>query len=206
MAVREFTDSKGVAWRAWEITPDAIYPPTRAEDYLADCYRSGWVVFETYAGDRRIRVCPTPPEWMHLTAAELEALIESGDRLPVRVSPAQGWPTSGETGWGEPDGGVGTDTSRPERSSLDDLSVVRSFRYPGGRVWTVSVITDVADTGRRVLRFAAGGRAIDLAEWPRTWADLSDEGLVQLLRRAAPRASAGDDSSTPGRRWNDPRP
>ena len=63
MPVREFVDSSGVEWRAWEVTPDAIYPPTRGEDYLADCYQLGWVILETKSGDRRVRLCPIPRDW-----------------------------------------------------------------------------------------------------------------------------------------------
>lgn len=38
MAVREFVDEKGVAWRLWNISPESIHPVTRAEDYLLDCF------------------------------------------------------------------------------------------------------------------------------------------------------------------------
>src|SRR4051812_8039967 len=114
MPVREFVDSAGVTWRAWEGTPDAIYAPTRGEDYLADCYQLGWVVLETKNGDRRVRLCPIPRDWQRLSARELEGLIEHGELLPTRAGSGRG-PTA------------------------DDVAVVRSFRYPGGRVWTVSV-------------------------------------------------------------------
>ena len=66
MPVREFIDDMGVEWRAWEVTPDALYPPTRGEDYLAECYQLGWVVMETKSGDRRVRLCPIPRDWLHL--------------------------------------------------------------------------------------------------------------------------------------------
>src|SRR5690349_21041052 len=72
MPVREFIDSAGVEWRAWEITPDAIAPPTRGEDYLADCYQLGWVVLETKSGDRRVRLCPIPRDWQRLSDESLE--------------------------------------------------------------------------------------------------------------------------------------
>ena len=45
MAVREFSDERGLAWRAWEIKPEAIHPQTKAEHYLADCYTLDWIVF-----------------------------------------------------------------------------------------------------------------------------------------------------------------
>ena len=62
MPVRDFVDSTGVEWRAWEVAPDAIYPPTRGEDYLADCYQLGWVVMETKRhGQRHCEALPTHP-------------------------------------------------------------------------------------------------------------------------------------------------
>src|SRR3954468_9994424 len=103
MPVREFVDSAGVTWRAWEVTPDAIYPPTRGEDYLADCYQLGWVVLETKTGDRRLRLCPIPPDWHRLTSDALEALLPHAEVLPARIASARG--------------------------SMSDMAVVRSFRY-----------------------------------------------------------------------------
>ena len=117
MPVRDFVDSSGTEWRAWEVTPDAIYPPTRGEDYLADCYQSGWVVLETKRGDRRLRLCPIPRDWQRLPDHSLEALLPQAEVLPARTA-------SG-------------------RSTMADLPVVRSFRYPGGRVWTVHIVIDL---------------------------------------------------------------
>ena len=160
MPVREFVDSTGVEWRAWEVTPDAIYPPTRGEDYLADCYQLGWVVLETKSGDRRVRLCPIPQDWQRLSNAALEALLPQAEVLPARTS-------SG-------------------RSTMADMPVVRSFRYPGGRVWTASLIAHPTIPGARVLRFSGGARVIDVEQWPSDWADQPDEQLAALLRRAAP--------------------
>lgn len=161
MPVREFIDSAGVEWRAWEVTPDAMYPPTRGEDYLAECYQLGWVVLETKSGNRRARLCPIPQDWHRLTDAQLEALLPQAEVLPART-------VSG-------------------RNSMSDVAVVRSFRYPGGRVWTVSLTPHPTVSGRRVLRFSGGGRAIDVENWPSDWADQPDEQLIALLAQAAPR-------------------
>jgi hypothetical protein len=161
MPVREFVDSAGNEWRAWEVTPDAIYPPTRGEDYLADCYQMGWVVLEMKSGDRRARLCPIPSDWQRLSDEALEALLAHAEALPARTA-------SG-------------------RSTMDDLPVVRSFRYPGGRVWTVSVTQHPTTPNSRVLRFSAGGRSVDVEDWPHDWADAPDEQLIALLRDAAPR-------------------
>lgn len=160
MPVREFVDSTGVEWRAWEVTPDAIYPPTRGEDYLADCYQLGWVVLETKAGDRRVRLCPIPQNWQRLSSADLEALLPQAEVLPARTS-------------------VG-------RGTMADMAVVRSFRYPGGRVWTASLIAHPTIHGAQVLRFSGGARVIDVEDWPSDWADRPDDQLAAMLRRAAP--------------------
>ena len=53
MAVREFTDSAGRAWRAWDVTPDELSPKTKDEDYLAQLYHTGWIVFETRSRRRQ---------------------------------------------------------------------------------------------------------------------------------------------------------
>jgi hypothetical protein len=161
MPVREFVDSSGVEWRAWEVTPDAIYPPTRGEDYLADCYQLGWVILETKSGDRRVRLCPIPRDWQRLSAEALEALLPQAEVLPARTA-------SG-------------------RSSIADMAVVRSFRYPGGRVWTAALTPHPTSPGQRVLRFSGSARVIDVEDWPDDWADQPDEQLVALLRRSAPR-------------------
>lgn len=34
MAIREFSDATGRAWRAWHIRPESIHPQTKAEDYV----------------------------------------------------------------------------------------------------------------------------------------------------------------------------
>lgn len=161
MPVREFVDSAGTQWRAWEVTPDAIYPPTRGEDFLADCYQLGWVVLETKSGDRRVRLCPIPRDWHLLTVDVLEELLKHGEVLPARTTAV--------------------------RTGMADMAAVRTFRYPGGRVWTASVTPHPTAPGQRVLRFSAGARVIDVTEWPSDWAELPDEALIALLQEAAPR-------------------
>ena len=179
MPVREFVDSTGTKWRAWEVTPDAIYPPTRGEDYLADCYQLGWVVLETATGDRRLRVCPIPQDWQRLTSDALEALLPHAEVLPARIASARG--------------------------SMSDVAVVRSFRYPGGRAWTASLTQHPTSPGTRVLRFSGGARVIDLEDWPDDWADQPDEMLIALLRRAAPAGLLPPLTNAPGRRADNTR-
>jgi hypothetical protein len=82
--------------------------------------------------------------------------------------------------------------------------VWRTFRYPGGRFWAVSVVSEPGGGGSPVLRFTAGSRNIDLKKWPEDWADQPDDALIALLRQASPRRESGTpDRGTPRRRWND---
>jgi hypothetical protein len=174
MPVREFIDGAGVEWRGWEVTPDALYPPTRGEDYLADCYQLGWVVMETKSGDRRVRLCPIPRDWQHLSDESLAALIPTAEVLPARTVSA--------------------------REPIADVAPVRSFRYPGGRVWTASLAAHPTAPGMRVLRFSGAARVIDVEDWPAAWAEQSDEELVALLRREAPPNVLPRTPSEEGRR------
>ena len=61
------------------------------------------------------------------------------------------------------------------------------------------------DPGARapVLRFTAGSRNVDLADWPKDWVDYADEQLVQLLRKAGKRGPGQSPADSPRRRWDD---
>jgi hypothetical protein len=81
---------------------------------------------------------------------------------------------------------------------------LRTFRYPGGRYWTVCVDMHLLDGGPPTLRFTAGARIIELATWPAEWADFTDGQLIDLLRWAAPRSQRPlPPPGTPRRRWDD---
>jgi hypothetical protein len=213
MAVREFRDSTGRQWRAWDVTPDELNPRTKDEDYLADLYQTGWVVFETVAGDDKRRLYPVPKGWSQLPLAELEVLLQKAEVVPPRKlrtekrafgdAAAQAVERAvqfSERALDSPE--KAKEIAREETPDVTDLSVVRSFRYPGGRIWAVSV--QGVEGGAPVLRFSAGARNIDLREWPKEWADYQDDDLAELLRRAAPRTQRG--TPPPGvkpRRWDE---
>jgi hypothetical protein len=81
---------------------------------------------------------------------------------------------------------------------------LRTFRYPGGRYWTVCVDMHLSDGGPPALRFTAGARIIELATWPAEWTDYTDAQLVDLLRWAAPRSERRPPPpGVPRRRWDD---
>ena len=214
MAVREFRDSMGRDWRAWDIAPDELSPRTRDEDYLAELYHTGWVVFETVAGDDKRRLYPVPKGWSQLPPAELEVLLQKAEVVPPRKlrseQRAKGQAAADamkraaeltEHALDSPE--AAGQMAREETPDVTDLSVVRSFRYPGGRIWAVCVVQNI-DGSMPVLRFTAGARSIDLRDWPKDWADREDDDLVALLRRASPRQQRGTPpAGVSPRRWDE---
>jgi hypothetical protein len=199
VAVRQFQDANGREWRAWEIKPAEIYPATKAEDWLADCYITGWIVFETIAGDEKRRLCPWPINW---AAGSDDALRDLLARAEQVLPGKSGLRDSGSVPRVETPGPP-EQVAEPDPS---DLNIVRGFRYPGGRYWAVGVIKQPDEGTPPVLRFTAGLRHFDAREWPADWADLPEEELVNMLRLAAPRAKS--DAPQPGmprRRWSDQR-
>lgn len=214
MAVREFTDSRGREWRAWDVTPDELNPRTKDEAYLAQLYLTGWIVFEAVNGEDRRRLYPIPRGWDELPVPELEVLLRKAEIVPKRKlqteKEARGEAAAEEVQRAvdfskraveQPD--EAREQAREETPDVTDLSVLRTFRYPGGRIWVAGVIQHPDGGGAPVLRFAAGSRNIDLEDWPKDWVDYPDDELVKLLRRAAPRVPAPPLPNAPRRRWDD---
>ena len=202
MAVRELVDEQGKEWRVWCILPESIHPVTRAEDYLADCFQLGWLVFETVAGDQKRRLCPFPRDWETADEQALRSLLAQSEPVRQRRS-------SGETATDRevprltvP--AIEVDDASDENADLTDLTVVRTFRYPGGRLWSAAIEKHSDIAAGPVLRFTAGARSLDLAQYPRDWPDLPDDSLIELLRRAEPRSIMKYTPETPRRRHNDP--
>ena len=210
LPVREFTDESGRAWRAWEILPEAIHPRIKAEDYLADCYEIGWIVFETTDGRSKRRLCPHPHAWHTFPDKELRRLLDRAETVPEskRAQPRQ--PTTespaAKPTWRQGAGEATAPSVNVGALDVTDLQVIRSFQYPGGRMWSVSLVPRLEDGGPLVLRFSAGARNIDLRQWPRDWPDYPDDHLVELLRLASQRRTdVAMLPGTPRRRYTDPR-
>jgi hypothetical protein len=202
MAVREFADEHGTLWRAWNITPESIHPQTRAEDYLVDCFQLGWLVFETASGESKRRLCPYPQRWDACSDIELRDLLARAEAVPPSKLAAARLTTQQLSDDRSLVGAAAAAADTPP--DVTDLQVVRTFRYPAGRFWTVCVLTHPEDGGAPRLRFTAGMRSLDLSNWPRDWADYPDERLVELLRQGAPRLhSTPASSDAPRRRWDD---
>ena len=202
MAVREFVDEGGKAWRVWCILPESIHPVTRAEDYLADCYQLGWLVFETTGGAEKRRLCPFPKDWENADEAALRAMLGQSEAVRARRSSGEMGLQSDASLASTP--GIMVDDSADEAADLTDLKVVRTFRYPGGRIWSAAIAPHSDIAVGPVLRFTAGARSIDLQPYPRDWPDLPDNALVDLLRHASPREIGRYMPETPRRRHDDP--
>jgi hypothetical protein len=188
MALREFSDGDGRAWRVWDITPEKMHPSTRAEDYLQGVLE-GWLVFEAADGHAKARLYPIPGMWAEADEAELRAML--GRAQPVRDAPER---RSGPTRATPADGSlVGDREVAPRGSPSVD---VRTFRYPGGRVWTVAermAAEKPGDEPRVVLRFSSGSRSLELEKFPAEWVGYSTEQLIDLLCTAFPRPTIHDN-------------
>jgi hypothetical protein len=187
--------------------PELVRPQTRVEDYLAACYREGWLVFETVDGLEKRRLCPPPYAWHGRDDRDLDALLERAEivrpRGLVREGPA---PVPADLPPTVPLRFV-AEVPRDAAGDIDMsyLGVWRSFQYPGGRAWAAGLVWPGDGAERPILRFVSGSRTIDLVEWPKDWMDLTEAGLVALLQLASPRAQKWREGM-PRRRYQDPPP
>lgn len=182
MALRDFMDRGGRQWRVWDVTADAIHPATRSEDYMRD-YLDGWLAFESADGLAKCRLTPIPAGWSSADVDQLAQWLQAAEVVRGgRMSGAHGR-ASAEL------------AANPEIAA-DARQPVRTFRFPGGRFWTVTECPVSATTGadesspRRVLRFMSGSRALDVRSWPSDWASRSDAELADLLIASFPRQNA----------------
>ena len=84
MSVREFRDSQGREWRAWDVVPDNLNTRIKNEDFLAALNYTGWIVFETRTASEKRRLYPIPKGWSELPDTELQSLVEKAERVPER--------------------------------------------------------------------------------------------------------------------------
>jgi hypothetical protein len=192
MALREFRDEAGREWRAWDITAEQLHPSTRAENHMQGVLE-GWLVFESADGSAKARLYPIPPSWRTASHDDLRDLLQRAE--PTRESGEYRRFASAER------------TTVRGTSRVADIDVVtaddarassecRSFRYPGGRYWSVAefvIHRHSEESGlarRRVLRFTAGARTLDSTSWPDDWRNYSDHQLADLLWRSFPRAAS----------------
>lgn len=174
MAVREFTDSRGVDWRAWDVTPTHMHPVTRGEDYMANL-QDGWLVFESGREKRRLEA-PYPANWNTLPIPDLEELCR-------RASPVRRVREKTNSGQRRAMSAV-----EIEQGAIDQEGGRRVFRSPRGREWTVRVheCLDRGGDPEKVLRFTADDIVVELSKWPQHWQDCSIEEFAMLLLDANP--------------------
>ncbi len=181
MAYREFTDSRGIEWQVWDVSPSHLHPATRGEDYMGDL-QDGWLAFESAKGMRRLQA-PYPGNWTQASLRELEALCQRASTVVRRRSKSP----SGEY--------HAASVAELERRANAGATERLTFTSPRGRVWTVRLHECFDTTGdtKQVLRFTADDVVVELAEWPDDWATLETDGFARLLLDANPprRASAG---------------
>lgn len=174
MAVREFTDSRGVDWRAWDVTPSHMHPVTRGEDYMANL-QDGWLVFESGREKRRLEA-PYPANWNILPIPEVEELCRRAS--PVRRVREK--TNSGER--------RAVSAVEIERAAIEQEGGRRTFWSPGGREWMVR-IHECLDRGgepEMVLRFTADDIVVELPSWPDNWRDATVEEFALMLLDANP--------------------
>jgi hypothetical protein len=189
MAVREFTDSKGVVWRAWDVTTDQMHPVTKNEDFMGEL-ADGWLAFESDAEKRRL-AAPYPRDWASMSIPALEALCQQSPVVVARRART----VSGEHR-----------SLAAEELDREVLSkAVRTFTSPRGRVWTARLHECLdADGGTRtVLRFTADDVVVDLVEWPSGWRDYTPTQYAMLMLDASPPRRLG--TAGPQRRHDDRR-
>lgn len=165
MPTREFTDSKGVLWRVWDVTPEVLHPSTRAEEYM-EPWAGGWLTFECDSEKRRL-LAPYPTRWFEYELPQIEKLCEMASRVDaVRVA----------------------NTRVPVHPSLADTTGGKTFASPRGRLWTVRLHTARLAGGdeETVLRFTAGDSVVDLRDWPANWQSLTRDQYATLILDAEP--------------------
>ena len=188
MAVREFRDAAGRQWRVWDVRPDAIAPQTRAEDYLAGCFRGGWLVFETMDGLWKRRLCPLPYAWDQREDDDLVALLERAEILRPRGQRRRSFETLPADLPPHVPSAIANQVPRTANGDLDMsyLGIVRTISYPGGQEWMVFRSRASEEGWDSVLRFQSGEQVIDVSDYPTDWEDMSDAELVRLLRHGFP--------------------
>lgn len=81
MASREFTDSHGVAWNVWSVTPTEMSSALTRLSGLAGERRVPWLVFQSSEGEKR-RLVPIPDEWLECDDFTLERWAMRAEKVP----------------------------------------------------------------------------------------------------------------------------
>jgi hypothetical protein len=189
MASREFTDSEGVVWHVWDVTPAHLHPVTKAEEYM-EPYAGGWLTFESPFEKRRL-VAPYPSRWAEYDLNQLQMLCRAAEQVgrKRKDTPAKQMAISEKN------------AERVERADAE-----RNFKSPRGRVWCVRLHECLRQDGTTeiVLRFTSADSVVDLKEWPANWKDLTREEFALLLLEAEPPRRLGPGERPQRRREDRP--
>jgi hypothetical protein len=174
MAVREFTDRRGVDWRVWDVTPTHMHPITRGEDYMANL-QDGWLVFESGTEKRRLEA-PYPAEWLTFGIPQLEELCRRASLVIRRRARS----ASGER--------RAVSAAEIERKAIKEAGSRVTFTSPGGREWTVRIheCLDKSGNPEVVLRFTADDIVVELPRWPDDWRTSTVKEFAMMLLDANP--------------------
>lgn len=173
MSMREFTDSRGVEWRVWAVTPAHMHPVTRGEDYM-EKLQDGWLAFESAFEKRRLET-PYPGDWSTAPLAQLEGLCRRASPVPKRKMTPSGQRRA-------------ISAMEIEKDAKADADARRTFMSPGGREWTARVheCLDREGDAQKVLRFTAGDIVVETRQWPEDWHELSVLEYAVLMLDAEP--------------------
>jgi hypothetical protein len=174
MASREFTDSEGVVWRVWDVTPAHLHPITRSEEYM-EPYAGGWLAFESAFEKRRL-VAPYWGHWHEYDLTQLEALLRAATPVPKKR------------------------TTPDERAAHERTFRSPRGREWTVRLHEFQTQDGTADV---VLRFTSGDSVVDLKDWPKNWKELSRDGFALLLLDATPPREISSHEERPQRRRDD---
>jgi hypothetical protein len=174
MAVREFTDSRGVDWRAWDVTPSHMHPVTRGEDYMANL-QDGWLAFESGREKRRLEA-PYPADWIRLPIPDLEELCRRASLVVRRRASSN----SGQR--------RAISAAEIEQVAANDEGAGVVFHSPKGREWIVNVHDCLGPNGSPsvVLRFSSGDVIAELPDFPTDWRTATVKDFALMLLDADP--------------------
>lgn len=86
MALRNFTDSQGTAWRVWNVVPQ--YAASRDEEMMTPGLQGGWLCFDS--GNEKRRLSPIPVDWEKAGMDALEAYCRQAAAVQQRAAAAGG--------------------------------------------------------------------------------------------------------------------
>lgn len=190
MSAREFTDSKGMVWRVWDVKPTHLHPVTKSEEYM-EPWAGGWLTFESEHEKRRL-VQPYPARWADYDLPQLEMLCRAAEPVGAKRK--------------ETESGQHLAITEDAAKEAEAADVERSFTSRRGQKWVARLHERPGDNGalEAVLRFTSGDCVLDLTDWPSDWRDLDAEGFAALVLDAQPPRALSDNGGPRRRREDRP--